>query len=149
MIGMSKQMKFVGGHNQNSSSNPSARRRAPPYALPSLESFGSKRSWWSGARVDKLLSWLCRGVIQVGGAWILSPRCPMFWLVVSGLIVMRVRFWASACALFVIVRSVYQRSSLLWGDTLRALVFLAMSIAKRIWPAILIDSKFSTKLHTA
>ena len=29
----------------------------------------------------------------------------------------------------------------------RATFFYAMSIAKRIWPAILIDSKFSTKLH--
>ena len=42
-----------------------------------------------------------------------------------------------------------ERTSAFAGRALErsATFFYAMSIAKRIWPAILIDSKFSTKLH--
>ena len=71
-----------------------------------------------------------RGVNSVTSTWLALYRARVFYYV-----------WVSKAGARKRVRRPPPRLSE------RATFFYAMSIAKRIWPAILIDSKFSTKLH--
>ena len=71
-----------------------------------------------------------RGVNSVTSTWLALYRARVFYNV-----------WVSKAGARKRVRRPPPRLSE------RATFFYAMSIAKRIWPAILIDSKFSTKLH--
>ena len=75
-----------------------------------------------------------RGVNSVTSTWLALFRARVFLLL---------WWWASMSD------RASERTSAFAGRALErsATFFYAMSIAKRIWPAILIDSKFSTKLH--